>query len=112
VLDDYLRDAFADEPEGGVSLKCPPAIEACMFEMGGNEALFAGDPIRVPTLVQRALGGWFSAEEYAQFRPVFPHADLEEIDAGHMVPMDAPDVVAARVLRFWDERVAHAGDRA
>jgi pimeloyl-ACP methyl ester carboxylesterase len=106
VLDDYLDGGLTDAGDGAVRLECAPETEARMFELGPNRALFEGDPIRVPALVQRARHGWFTAEEYAQFRPAFPSAELEEIDAGHLVPMEEPDVVAARVLAFASQRAA------
>jgi pimeloyl-ACP methyl ester carboxylesterase len=103
VFDDYLGYGFTALPGGEVELKCPPAIEAQLFELGPNEDWFARELLGVPTLIQRATGGWFSEEHYAPFRGLFQRATYEVIEAGHLVPMELPERTAGRIVGFAEE---------
>ncbi len=98
ALDAYVRHGFSEGPDGQVHLKCPPAIEAATFEIGGRHSTWSilGE-IEVPVLV---LAGRAEenqppsviAEEVADRLPNGRFLRMQALD--HFAPMTAPDVMA------------------
>jgi pimeloyl-ACP methyl ester carboxylesterase len=104
VFEDYLEHAFHKWEGGAVELKCSPSVEAALFEMGPNEHLFGGHEIAIPTRLHRATRGWFPRQHYARLARIL-RADtrLEEVSAGHLVPMERPEETARSIATFAEE---------
>jgi len=98
ALDAYVRDGFAESPDGSVHLKCRPEIEAGTFELGGKHTTWSDLPtIDVPVLVvaghpEEAQPPSAIAKEVAARLPNGSYLGLDDLD--HFAPMTAPDVMA------------------
>jgi pimeloyl-ACP methyl ester carboxylesterase len=101
AFDLYLAEALADRPDGRVELKCPGEVEAAIFEQGGSVDVMALAPrLETPTLVLWAARGNFPRSHFEALVARMPHGRLRDVDAGHLVPMQAPERVADEVLAF------------
>ena len=101
ALELYLQEGFRDRREGGIELKCPVEVEAAVFNHHGSLDLFAcAARVEVPALFLRASGGNFPRSLYEELAAVIPKARIEDIEAGHLVPMEAPELLAERLLSF------------
>ena len=96
----YVDHGFRDVPDGdGVELKCPPEIEAAVFEAGTRSDGFAHlGEVAAPVVV--AASG--DQDGPAQFAPAvaaaLPHGRLERHpDLTHFGPMENPPAVAAAI---------------
>jgi lipase len=99
----YAHHGLRRRPDGHYELKCPPEIEAKVYEGAPKydpwPALAA---IRVPVLLLRAIrgqGGRPTAAPDAATR--IPGCQERAIDAGHFVPMEQPEVVLAAMEEFF-----------
>ena len=105
VLDLYLQEGLADAADGGVALKCPGAVEAAIFSGDGlGEEWEAASRLDPPALILWAQRGDFPRAAYEALAARMRAGRVENIDAGHLVPMECPEEVAARALRFAAER--------
>jgi pimeloyl-ACP methyl ester carboxylesterase len=101
ALELYVLEGFRDRPGGQVELKCRPEVEASVY--ANNQSL---DPfseaanVRAPALLLWAKRGNFPRAIYEAFVARMPDARIEDVDAGHLLPMEAPDVIADALLRF------------
>ena len=105
ALDLYALDGLRDRADGAVELKCPGAIESAVFQNGGGvdvAALVAG--METPTLWLRAARGNFPVDIYQALVSSMRDARLETLDAGHLVPMEQPQLVLEPTLRFCARR--------
>ncbi|MCP4004802.1 MAG: alpha/beta hydrolase [bacterium] len=101
ALDLYLRYGLRDRPEGGVELSCPREVEAAVFDAGPSIDTFAeAAEYRGEGLLLRAAQGNFPRQVYERLVEIAPSIELDEIDAGHLLPMIVPDQVTARLLEF------------
>lgn len=107
VLYRYVEDGFADDGEGGVRLKCTPALEAATFRGAGaiTQPDLAG--IEVPTLVM--AGATETALPPGQFAPRVADAlrNAEFVSyptLGHFGPFQDPLRITLD-LRAFVERV-------
>lgn len=96
----YVDHGFADDPRGGVRLKCAPAHEAEIYRMMGEHRAFAGfGRVRCPvTLVcgaeTDAIGPRVLAAQAAALRA----ARTEVLEGlGHFGPLEDPDRTAASI---------------
>ena len=99
-----MLDGLRERADGSVELKCPGAVEAAVFAGGGEvdvEALArawrrrrsgSGPPL-----------GNFSRERYEALAARMARARVETVVAGHLAPMERPELVAEAILRFADE---------
>lgn len=105
ALDLYLRYGFADLPDGRIDLKCPGEVEASVYEAGGGF-----DPwrevaeLRVPGLLLHAGRGNFPLEFIEKFCAETDALECRSLDAGHLLPMVAPDLVADTILGWLAEQ--------
>ena len=98
AFEDYVQHGFRDRSDGQVELKCSPETEATVFETGGSLDLFALAPqVEIPVVVQWAQQGNFSRGAYERLVAPIQDALVETVPAGHLVPMERPDLVAARI---------------
>lgn len=100
ALDLYVEHGLRDNAAGEVELCCPGAVEAAVFASGPTIDVvdLARRAARVPTTVLWARLGNFSLDLYRRVFGAMPRARVLEVDAGHLVPMERPDLVAAAVL--------------
>ena len=100
ALELYLAEGLRDLADGGVELKCPPEVEAWIFEASGSLEVFALAPsVTVQVKIQWARRGSFPREAYEALAARLRHGAVEDVDAGHLVPMERPDLVIASALR-------------
>jgi pimeloyl-ACP methyl ester carboxylesterase len=101
ALDLYLAEGLADRPDGRVELKCSPFVEATIFEGGFQLDVMARAPeLAVPALVLWARGGNFPRPHFESLASLMQRAEVRTADAGHLVPMERPEIVAEEVLAF------------
>jgi pimeloyl-ACP methyl ester carboxylesterase len=104
ALDLYVLDGLRERNDGSVELKCPGAIEAAVFAGGGEidvASLAAGN--ETPAVWLWAALGNFSHERYVALAASMKSARVETLDAGHLVPMERPALVADAIIRFASE---------
>jgi len=101
AMDLYLAEGLADRPDGQVELKCSGEIEAAIFEATGSFDLWSSaDRVRTPTLIEWATRGIFSRANFEKIAARMGDAQVCDIDAGHLAPMQYPDRVVAPILKF------------
>jgi len=101
ALDLYVAEGLADRPDGQVELKCSPEAEAAVFGGSGTLDVFkAVTGLRPPVLLLWAKHGNFPRLAFERLAAGMVDARIEDVDAGHLVPMEQPDVVAAAIRRF------------
>ena len=97
----YARWGLRERSDGQVELKCPPAVEAAVFENGGT--LFPLDEVHripVPTLFVHAGRGTFALDTYELLAERMPHGRVESRDLGHLMVMEDPADVVEIALGF------------
>ena len=101
ALDLYVLDGLHEHADGSVSLKCPGTVEAAIFEQGRHldiAQIVESHP--VPTLWLRAAGGNFPAAWCRSLASRMRACEFADVDAGHLMVMEQPDLVAEHALRF------------
>jgi pimeloyl-ACP methyl ester carboxylesterase len=99
----YLLDAMEERADGSLWLKCPGAVEGAVF--GGSLRLDIAElarRVRTPTRFLWAARGYFSRAMYEALAGSMASATIDDVDAGHLVPMEAPELVAAAALQCLD----------
>lgn len=100
ALDAYVRFGFAPTPDGEITLKCRPEVEASVFEMGPQHGAFPRlGEIACPVVVARGADAPFSPASFApKIAEALPHGRLEEhADLGHFGPLQAPSLIATAI---------------
>ncbi len=101
ALDLYLAEGLADRADGQVELKCTGETEAAIFEATGSFDLWSSAKrVRTPTLIEWAARGLFPRALFEQFAAQMGDAQVCDIDAGHLAPMQCPDRVVTPILEF------------
>jgi pimeloyl-ACP methyl ester carboxylesterase len=101
VLDLYALDGLRERADGSVTLKCPSAVEAAIFDQGRDlDALALAEDHPTRSLWLRASRGNFPAEWCRSLAGRMRACEYRELDVGHLVVMEQPEVVAAEALRF------------
>lgn len=96
----YLLDGMHERADGALELKCPGAIEAAVFAGSARIDVFAlARRVRTPALLLHAARGDFPLPMYEMVAASMTHAVVEDVDAGHLIPMERPDLVVAAVKR-------------
>ena len=104
ALDLYVLDGLRSRVGGGVELKCPPEVEAAVFRQSRSLDVRAlARRTATPCLWLWARGGNFPLPFHQTLVAMMPDARLEELDAGHLVPMERPELVVEAVRRFAGE---------
>jgi pimeloyl-ACP methyl ester carboxylesterase len=101
VLDLYALDGLRARADGSVTLKCPSAVEAAIFEQGRDldvVSIAEGHP--TPTLWLRAGQGNFPDEWCRSLAARMRACEYVDLDAGHLMVMEQPELVARAALRF------------
>lgn len=104
----YLAEGLADRPDGQVELKCPAAVEAAVFGMGFRSDVWGTTKgLSVPTLLLWAIHGDFPRSVHEAYAAhLGAAATLQEIDAGHLAPMERPELVLDAALAFAGREAA------
>jgi pimeloyl-ACP methyl ester carboxylesterase len=90
----YLEEGFRERDDGSVELKCHPHVEATIFETAGSLDTFEFAPrVAAPVLLIRAGKGVFPPAIFEHLAGLFPNCTYQAVDAGHLLPMEAPDLV-------------------
>ncbi|MEZ5728469.1 MAG: alpha/beta hydrolase [Burkholderiaceae bacterium] len=102
VLDDFLDHGLRDDPVHGVSLRVAREIERDIYaNLPAGKALRAFRQLRGHGVPIHMIAGRYSAETRLAGREggrrLFGPR-WHEIDGGHLVPMEQPEALAARVL--------------
>jgi pimeloyl-ACP methyl ester carboxylesterase len=89
----YVREGFRDRDDGQVELKCNPMVEATIFDTTGSLNVFEFAPrVAAPVLLVRAADGFIEDVVFEHLAALLPNCHLETVDAGHLLPMEAPDL--------------------
>jgi pimeloyl-ACP methyl ester carboxylesterase len=76
-------------------------VEAAIFAGGARFDAYATAPrVRAPVLLLWASRDSFPRAIYEGLAARMPDARLVDLDAGHLVPMERPDLVVAHALAF------------
>jgi len=97
----YVDEGMKRRPDGTLALKCAPEVEAAVFAGARGFDLFervAG--LATPVLLLWARHGNFSRSLYERLAARMAHARIEDVEAGHLVPMEKPGIVVDAVLDF------------
>ncbi|HKJ25700.1 MAG TPA: alpha/beta hydrolase [Myxococcota bacterium] len=97
----YVDEGMRARPDGSLELKCAPEVEAAVFGSSRGFDLFgrvAG--MTTPALLLWARHGNFPHGLYQRLVERLGDARIEDVDAGHLVPMEKPEIVVDAVLRF------------
>ena len=113
VLDLYVSEGLRTREDGQVELKCPAAVEAAVFDQNQSLDLFCDlETLRVPAHFLWAKRGNFPRAVYEAYTSRLPQGEIEDVDAGHLIPMERPDLVAEAVLRLASPVRAPKGSEA
>jgi pimeloyl-ACP methyl ester carboxylesterase len=101
AFDIYLAEGLRDRSDGTVELKCRPDVEATIFATSGDLDIFALAPcIDAPVLLVRAGRGSLPAQAFDHLRQLLPRCTMCVADAGHLLPLEAPDLTATLLREF------------
>jgi len=101
AFETYVLEGTRELEDGSVELKCPPEIEAAVFENAGTlDVTQAAAALRVPALLLFARRGDFRREWAEALADRAPSLRIEDMDAGHLLPMEVPGDLARRLLAF------------
>jgi pimeloyl-ACP methyl ester carboxylesterase len=103
AIDLYALDGLRERSDGNVELKCRGSVEAAVFRSGGSidvASILRGLP--TPALWLVADRGNFPFEIASQLASTMGAGQIERVDAGHLVPMERPDLVIEATLRFLE----------
>ena len=103
----YVENGFADQPGGGVRLKCLPEVEAEIFSNGGRVEMSAVEHITTPIAVavgQDEIGGSNPSRLGPPLADALGHGRLiRYAHIGHFGPLQDPWTVARDVARHIGE---------
>lgn len=94
----YLLDGMHERADGSLHLKCPGAVEAAVF--GGSlglDIMALSRHVRAPTRFLWAARGYFPRPLFDTVAASIGGAVVDTVEAGHLVPMERPDLVVAAV---------------
>jgi len=101
ALELYVDHGLRSHAGGALELKCPGEVEATIFEGAHTCDIFAAAPrVEVPAQILWASDGDFPRFVYERLAEQIPHGSVADVQAGHLVPMERPGLVADAVLRF------------
>jgi len=101
ALDLYVQDGLRERSDGSVALKCPGAVEAAVFAGSrGFDVFGLARGVTVPCLWLRASRGDFPRAVYEALAGSMLDARVQEVDSGHLVPMEHPDLLVEAVAAF------------
>ncbi len=100
-LELYAHEGFRRRPDGQIELKCSGEVEATIYEMNRSASVYgAASDVQAPALILSGVRTHFPDFLFERLQAELPRGELDSIDAGHLLLMEAPDVVADRILEF------------
>ena len=103
VFADYVEYGFEARDDGSVALRCPPSIEARVFDSAADfdAAPYLRD-VRCPVRLAQGerTAPWFDAMLAGAAQLLADAGRLTIPGAGHLAPMEVPAVVAAEIRAF------------
>ena len=105
AFDLYVEHGFR-EANGEVVLNCHPTVEAHIFETTGSLGVldYAHD-VSAPLLLVHARDGFLPEGFLRGVAGLFDDGEYAQIDAGHMLPLEAPERVL-QTVKDWLRRRA------
>lgn len=101
ALELYVSEGLRDRPDGQVELKCAPETEAAVFANSvGSRVWDVPERVKAPTLLLWAARGDFPRAVFERFAARLPDVRFEDLAAGHLAPMEDPDLVVRTALGF------------
>lgn len=101
VFDLYVNECFKDLPDGNVSLKCRPALEAAVYQaITSIDALEIAARVACPALLVHASRGFFPKAIHDLFASRMSSGSCYVADSGHLVPLEAPALCAQLLIDF------------
>ena len=102
AFDIYLNEGFKELPDGNVALKCPPSVEAGVFEATVTDTNIydAVTAVACPALLVHAAKGNFPPELHQRFAGRFQNGTYQVADAGHLMPLESPALCVELLLEF------------
>jgi len=98
ALDLYVEHGLRERADGQVELKCPAEIEAAIFsESGGLDLPALARRVQAPSIWLWARRGNFPRALYEHITGGMSGATLVDADAGHLIPMEQPELVVEAV---------------
>jgi pimeloyl-ACP methyl ester carboxylesterase len=102
ALDLYAQFGLRERAEGGVELACPSEIEATIFDQARVfDVLPVAARVRTPTRMLCAERGNFPRAIFDQVAARMADARVIDVAAGHLVPMERPELVVDAVLDWY-----------
>ena len=99
ALDLYIEHGLRERPDGQLELRCPGEVEATVFSSSGSVDVFElARRVTTPTTLLWAARGDFPRAVYERAAALMASARIVDVDAGHLIPMERPDLVVAAVL--------------
>lgn len=99
AFDLYVEEGMRELASGEVQLKCSPQVEAHIFQTTGDLGVLDYAPrVAVPVTLVHARRGFFAADFFRGVTTLFPHNRFLQLDAGHMLPLEVPDLVVDVLL--------------
>jgi pimeloyl-ACP methyl ester carboxylesterase len=101
ILWTYVEEGTEPLPDGRLSLRCPPDLEARLYDDALSTDVSARlEDVRCPALVLRSDAGFF-ADAASRIATVLPDARLATVaGSDHFLPFDDPPQVAAHIGSF------------
>jgi pimeloyl-ACP methyl ester carboxylesterase len=104
ALELYLGEGFRDLPDGRVELKCPGEVEGAVFSGHARRDIYkVAEQLQTPALLLFAAAGHFDRGICETLADKARCMRLEDLPFGHLLPMEAPDPVAERLVCFGQE---------
>jgi pimeloyl-ACP methyl ester carboxylesterase len=98
-VDHGLRACHTADADRAVELKCPPEVEALVFENGADAGTFDRlAEVRIPVTVAASVDGGGPAKVAPLIADALPHGRLERLpQLTHFGPMEDPAGIAAAI---------------
>jgi len=97
----YVAHGLGDGADGRVELKCPPAAEAWMYELGGACEVFEClDGLHTQTLLITGTRSGIKPLVVAQYEKLPRALMVEMADTGHFIPQERPGELAELLLSW------------
>jgi pimeloyl-ACP methyl ester carboxylesterase len=99
----YVDHGFASNPDGTVSLKCRPEMEASVYTHGSAHHAFDHlAEVQCPVTIAVGVEDSFPAAFGRQIADTLPSARVASFpDLGHFGPLEAPALIAASILEAF-----------
>jgi pimeloyl-ACP methyl ester carboxylesterase len=106
ALREYVRHAFADQPDGTVELKCTPEAESRMY-VNGPQTVDAGDVtprVHCPVLLIRGQESLaLSLSRFERTAKLMANCQSATIPGGHFAPFEQMQLAGDEIVRFLSE---------